>query len=316
MAHGTTPVVTALSRALRRNAAAIARDFGRAGDGDKSAIHKVRVASRRLRAALPVVAGAGDDRAASLARAIRRVTRGLADVREIDVVRKVLREMPIDDSVSAATLLRLDDVCDRSRDRALETARRQLGRVEWPRLESRIDRAANRAAKVEPDALVTQLMLEVRRRAVDCADAVRTAGVVYAVDPLHAVRLATKKLRYTLELAGDALGGDLGHVPRQLRRFQELLGDLHDAQVAQDHVRRAAARTRSRARATELDALDREIELECRRLHARALRALPQVESSLRAVLARSAASRLPRRAAHVARMKGQRSTASVAAGQ
>ena len=315
MAHGTTQVVTTLSRALRRNATAIAHHFGDAGDGDRTAIHRVRVASRRLRAALPVVEGAGDDRAASLARAIRRVTRGLADVREIDVVRKVLRRVPIDADCSSVTLQRLDEACERNRDRALASARKRLDRVDWSRVSSRVDRMVNRLEDVSPDAVTRQLILEIRRRTVELADALRTAGVVYAVDPLHDVRLATKKLRYALELTGDALGTDLGATVRQLRRFQELLGDLHDAQMAQGHVRRAAARTRSRVRATELGSLDRELELECRRLHARAIRALPRVEAGLRTVASASASAGLPRRASRMARMKDH-SGAGVAVGQ
>jgi CHAD domain-containing protein len=316
MAHGTTQVVTSLSRALRRNAAAIAHEFARAIDGDRTSIHRVRVASRRLRAALPVAAGAGDDRALQLARLIRRVTRGLADVREMDVVRKVLRQLPIDARCSSATVLRLDETCERHRDRAMEGAERRLAKVDWPRIEARIDRAADRMAKVSPNALASQVLLEIRRRTLECADALRTAGVVYAVDPLHAVRLATKKLRYTLELAGDMLGDEMPRAARQLKRFQELLGDLHDAQMAQHHVRRAAARVRSRVRAGELEVLDRELELECRKLHARALRALPRLEVSLREVIRLCAVSGLPRRASHVARMKGQRPGTSVAVGQ
>lgn len=316
MAHGTTHVATTLSRALRRNAAAIAHDFGRAAEGDRTAIHRVRVASRRMRAALAIAGGAGDRRGASLTRSIRRVTRALADVREMDVVRKVLRRMPAETGCSSVTLLRLDEMCERSRDRALKSARRRLDRVDWTRADSRVARLAERLEDVKPDLLARQVIIEVRQRAADCVEALRHAGVMYAVDPLHAVRLATKKLRYTLELAGDMLGSDMGATTRQLKRFQEVLGDLHDAQMTQEHVRDAAGRARSRVRATELDALHGELEIECRRLHARALRSLPRIDAALRGLLASCAAAQLPRRATRMARMKGQRPADAAAVGQ
>jgi ElaB/YqjD/DUF883 family membrane-anchored ribosome-binding protein len=69
------------------------------------------------------------------------------------------------------------------------------------------------------------------RRAGDLSRAVDHCGGLCFPNRLHAVRVATKKLRYSAELA--SLGG-LWHCAEalaDLKRTQETLGHLHDAHV-------------------------------------------------------------------------------------
>ena len=47
----------------------------------------------------------------------------------------------------------------------------------------------------------------------------------------HAMRIAVKRLRYTLEVWRDLFGGDLGNEIDTLKGLQDLLGDLHDCDV-------------------------------------------------------------------------------------
>ena len=58
------------------------------------------------------------------------------------------------------------------------------------------------------------------------------------------MRIATKKLRYALEIAADA--GQAGAKPllKVLKREQERLGHLHDLQALLKHVREAEASPR------------------------------------------------------------------------
>ena len=76
------------------------------------------------------------------------------------------------------------------------------------------------------------------------------AGQIYAAEQLHVVRIATKKLRYALELVADARMAPVRPLLGTLKRAQETLGRLHDLQIIEQHVaavrrcrRRAAART-------------------------------------------------------------------------
>ena len=91
---------------------------------------------------------------------------------------------------------------------------------------------------------------------------------------LHAVRIAMKKLRYAAELLAEG-GGDRADVAlKQLRRSQELLGQMHDLAVLLERVRsvQAALTPPNLALWRDLDALVVALENDCRRLHARYMR--------------------------------------------
>jgi CHAD domain-containing protein len=95
------------------------------------------------------------------------------------------------------------------------------------------------------------------------------------------VRIASKKLRYALELAADSGLAAAAPRVRALKRTQETLGRLHDLQVLQSHVAAVQAEPLGRSVPHEgLAAIAGRIEEECRRLHGKyvtqveALRAL------------------------------------------
>ena len=76
---------------IRQRLGALSRTLPSARAGDPSAIHQARVATRRLREALPVVARGASGR--KLARGVRRLTRALGTVRELDVALLTLEEL-------------------------------------------------------------------------------------------------------------------------------------------------------------------------------------------------------------------------------
>lgn len=53
----------------------------------------------------------------------------------------------------------------------------------------------------------------------------------YAVRELHNLRIAAKRLRYTLEIFADFLPGDCKPMVKELEQIQEELGQLHDSDV-------------------------------------------------------------------------------------
>jgi hypothetical protein len=100
--------------------------------------------------------------------------------------------------------------------------------------------------------------------------AVAHAGGVHFPNRVHAVRMAAKKLRYTLE-AAEALG--TFHVPGALallKRVQDVLGDLHDRHVFLQKVTDRAAEA-GPEHAAAFDAVRAYVETECRDLHRRYL---------------------------------------------
>jgi CHAD domain-containing protein len=88
---------------------------------------------------------------------------------------------------------------------------------------------------------------------------------------LHAVRIAAKKLRYTLEMAGEARAATTASLVRTLKRLQEQLGRLHDLQVLLLFARSPEIDAIPRNR-KPLAALRALVERECHREHARYLR--------------------------------------------
>jgi CHAD domain-containing protein len=57
-----------------------------------------------------------------------------------------------------------------------------------------------------------------------------------SVAALHALRIDCKALRYSLEPVEHLLGEEAGDIIRQLKRLQDVLGDLNDAVVVVDRL--------------------------------------------------------------------------------
>jgi CHAD domain-containing protein len=229
------------------------------------------VASRRLREAVPVLAGTlKNSKAGKASRKIRRLTQALGGVRELDVTLHLLDELAASDDFSRAALqdVRLHVIQEREQKREVMLSR--LGDVDIDKLKRRLasvdEAVGSDATGAWRQVLGTRLLKRVRMLAV----AIDQAGQMYSPERLHQVRIASKKLRYALELAADSgVPGAMPHV-RALKRTQETLGRLHDLQVLQGHVAAVQAAPRGRAVPHEgLGAIAGRIEEECRRLHGK-----------------------------------------------
>jgi len=261
--HPLRPLFDRRSRALARHLPAAVR-------GEARGVHQARVASRRLREAVPVLtAGLSGVKRRSTVRRLRRVTRALGLVREMDVSLAALAEGRWTGADRAA----VDGVA--SHLQRLRTARREamlarLAKADRPALAARLRQIGRLVAGADADpAWRTALAARLARRARDLAGAVEAAGALYVPERLHAVRIAAKKLRYGLELAGEADLARTDALVRQLKRAQDTLGRLHDLQVLAAHVRVAQAESRpSRTlQPGAFDDLASAIETECRALH-------------------------------------------------
>src|SRR6187401_501840 len=90
----TTVLLQRLSRALKRH-------LPQAVAGDDTGVHQARVTTRRLREAVPVLAtGLKGSKAGKARRKIRRLTRALGTVRELDVTIQLLDELARSPNVS------------------------------------------------------------------------------------------------------------------------------------------------------------------------------------------------------------------------
>src|SRR3954469_7872773 len=75
---------------IRQRVTALGRALPGAKGGDTRSVHQARVATRRLREALPLLGGSKGEK---LSRAARKLTRALGPVRELDVALMILEEL-------------------------------------------------------------------------------------------------------------------------------------------------------------------------------------------------------------------------------
>ena len=145
---------------------------------------------------------------------------------------------------AAASLQAVAGHLHAERDRRREEMLGRLENVDADRLVARVDAIAG--AATQPAAVahsVSRAVLAVRmvRRARDLHQAVAAAGALYAPEPLHAVRIAAKKLRYAMELAHELRLLSSRRPLRQLERMQDTLGHLHDLQILLERLAAAQA---------------------------------------------------------------------------
>ncbi len=263
---------------LARRARALQRYLPAAIRGDHHGVHQARVATRRLREAVPVLTtGVKGARTGKARNKIRRLTRALGTVRELDVTLHILDELARRPDVPRNALedVRAHVILERDARRALMIKR--LDAVNSEKLGRRLRAVGAALSECDGEQWREVLGLRIAKRAKRFAASVHDAGLIYAPERLHRVRIAAKKLRYTLELAADAGIAAAQDAVRTLKRAQDTLGRLHDLQILQHHVAevRAAPPERRGAADGGLDALSRALEEECRHLHGKYLAVYP-----------------------------------------
>jgi CHAD domain-containing protein len=289
----TKPAAVRSAQLLKSRLNRFTRALDGLEQGDVAALHKVRVASRRMRELVPVLQ-LDPHTARKLSRRLRRVTTRLGSVRELDVLLLLIDELHVSRPVHQQALRRVRAAVVRDREAARKRLRTRLSADDLRRLSRKLDRivdelkqrqSANAPRKAAADR-TAQWALDARvaNRAARMHDAIVSAGAVYLPERLHDVRIAGKKLRYALELLEQSRGDGRSPVLAALKRVQGLLGRMHDLQVLMDRVRemQASLTPPSLAAWRELNDLVLGLEDMCRRLHARYVRERNAVETLTR----------------------------------
>lgn len=262
------------SRLLRTRARALKRHLPAAAAGDDHGVHQARVATRRLREAMPVLTGGvKHSKAGKASRKIRRLTRALGAVRETDVTLHILAELAQAGNLPRTAIeeVRAHVIAERDRRRTMMLDR--LEHVNVDKLGRRLSSVAEVLQQTDSEGWRDILSTRLLKRSRRLAERVGEAGQLYAPDRLHEVRITAKKLRYALELAADSRTAGAAALLRPIKRVQDLLGRLHDLQVLQSHLAEVQAGPGA-SRPGMHDALEtvaRQLEDECRHLHGRYL---------------------------------------------
>lgn len=212
-------------------------------DTDPEGVHKARVGTRRLRSDLrtfgPLVEPAWSG---PLRGELKWLADRLGQVRDADVLGARLQVavdvLPPPDQAAAQWVL---DRCGRERARALgelvgalDTARYLVlldDLVEGARHPQVLPAAQRPASKVVP-ALARRPWRKLRQE-------VAALGPAPDDDALHQVRIRAKRARYAVEAVAPLVGPGAVQLAKALARLQDVLGDRHDAVVAEEWLRRA-----------------------------------------------------------------------------
>jgi len=225
---------------LQRQLAALVQEI----DGvrhlrDIEYIHRMRVATRRLRSALPLFgAHIAGKRSAVWFRRIRKLTRALGEARDADVQIAHLNQLQAELSAPYRSGIRRLLLRTKQRRRALQTkVLEALADFEQSKI---IEEMAQRLAP-----------FEIYRETLDTRDVdlLRFAGEAITeklnkflafseivdqpdkIKELHAMRIAAKHLRYTCEFFASLYDDGLTAHLKALRFAQDTLGALHDCDV-------------------------------------------------------------------------------------
>jgi CHAD domain-containing protein len=247
--------------------------------GTHRGVHQTRVASRRLREALPVLtSGVKGAKADKARRKIRKLTKALGIVRELDVTVQLLDDLAAKDTLPRLALEEVRAHVTKERDERRTVMLKRLEQVNLAKLERRLGSVGEALAETDSEGWRDALGSRIVKRSKALATAVADAGHMYSAEHLHRVRIAAKKLRYAMELAAD-VGIKAAAAPvRALKRTQETLGRLHDLQVLQTYVAAVQAQPQTRTLPDSgLDIISRALEDQCRHLHARYVASLPRL---------------------------------------
>jgi CHAD domain-containing protein len=261
--------------------------------GQVRAVHHARVASRRLREVLPMLQ-LDPETSRKLIERLRRVTRRLGRIRELDVLLQFIGDFKRRKLFPERALDYLAVDVREARDKRLEKTTHKRAMSELKRVSRKLEKVLRRldARSSQPNDRAWRWALEARaaRRAAALDKAIAKAGSLYLSDRLHDVRIAVKKLRYAYELVVEASGEQGAADLRTLKRSQQLLGRIHDLDVLIARARRAqSALAPAEAQlGKDLDVIVLGLDRDCRRLHGRYVRDRRALSAITHRLIARS----------------------------
>lgn len=235
---------------LRRHVAALfAHEAGTRLGEDIEELHDMRVATRRLRAALALFADYLPPRTGRLREELKWLGEVLGKVRDLDVQLERFTDMSVGDNGAHPdehdALHELGRLLLEERAAAREELLEAFESPRWERLAeemqavARSEPATGGPATVAAVLAVPPLVLSRHRAAARAAS--RACRTGRAAD-FHRLRIRCKRLRYCLEFTTDLYSGHTNRFIRRLTRLQDALGLLQDAEVAIDRLAALAER--------------------------------------------------------------------------
>lgn len=221
---------------------------------DPEVIHDLRVASRRLQQTVRALdLPQKNNKSRKVLKFLRRIRRAMGPCRNLDVNAGMIQDRL--DQTKLEVLKKgwkgLQKHLHENRPAVLSNGRRRVANYD---LVSFIARAGNFLAAAIPQDPLPQLRKAVQESLTEWDKACARAEKSGSVEHLHALRIATKALRYRAELL-DKLGfGAFKATAKDMKQLQSALGQWHDQWVFLESAAACASRSEYRENNPEVAA--------------------------------------------------------------
>ncbi len=212
---------------------------------DLESIHRMRVASRRLRSAIPLFARCFRKKQVRYwIQEIKGITRALGAARDADVQLDVLKKITSDqaDERSKPGLRRLALRIYQRRQGLQGPIIASLDKLEKDGFYASLERDLSQDFPAfTPETPFSHTLYIAAAAAIQDRLDEFLAYEPYIHRPesvleLHAMRISAKQLRYTIEVFAPIYPGELQPYLQAVKTSQELLGDIHDCDVWQQFI--------------------------------------------------------------------------------
>jgi CHAD domain-containing protein len=217
----------------------------RAGE-DPEEVHDMRVAIRRMRSTLGLLADYYKTKAITpYLKDMRKIARALGAVRDLDVmIADIQRYGETRAPEMGSALQPICDALDQQRIEARKELIRLLDKGSYRRFVEDfagfVTKTGKGARAVETDEIHPFRVRHLLPRLIyEHLAAVRAYdGAVADADPLtlHALRIEFKRLRYVVSIFTDVLGGSINDYIDELKAIQDHLGGIADIRAAKDRL--------------------------------------------------------------------------------
>ncbi len=205
---------------------------------DIEAVHDMRVSLRRLWAAMRAFSNYfnKDVRFARLARRARKLARRLGAVRDLDVLIEMMQKHAQKAEIAEASAAAIDSIVARSMKQRAKQHKKltaYLHKLAQQQFETQF---LGFFAACQPSQ--TNNAKEIFTGVLEAFYLRAPQGDMSDGEALHQLRIAAKRLRYSLEFFETCYHRQLTSYLKSLRLLQELLGDIHDCDVMIELLKR------------------------------------------------------------------------------
>jgi len=209
---------------------------------DRECVHRMRVASRRLRTVLPLLATSlSRQTLARWRKQLRRVTRALGAARDTDVQIACVQQF-LHDSASTEEcagverlLLRLEQRHQALQGPVVKALERFVASQVAAEMEERLQQVVSQSESYEAAVPDRRVYRRTRKGILKRLNAFEAYAPYVArpecIKELHAIRIAAKRLRYIMQALASLYPDGLAEPIQAARLCQTRLGDIHDCDV-------------------------------------------------------------------------------------